>query len=102
MVLVVGAGIVGVSQALSLARRGVKVTLIDALGVGRGTSWGWCSPSEWRKSCRATGITAFHSPERRLPPRHCDGSGISSANSSVVAMTRTSRRCERWQRTAPT
>ena len=40
MVLVVGAGIVGVSQALSLARRGVKVTLIDALGVGRGTSWG--------------------------------------------------------------
>lgn len=40
MVLVVGAGIVGVSQAFSLARRGLKVVLIDPKGVGAVTSWG--------------------------------------------------------------
>ena len=40
MVLVVGAGIVGVSQALALARRGFKVVLIDSVGIGQVTSWG--------------------------------------------------------------
>lgn len=39
-VLVLGAGIVGVSAALQLAKRGVSVALIDRRGVGEETSYG--------------------------------------------------------------
>jgi D-amino-acid dehydrogenase len=39
-VLVLGAGIVGVSAALHLAQRGLKVTLVDRQGPGEGTSYG--------------------------------------------------------------
>jgi len=39
-VIVVGAGIVGVSTALQLQLRGWKVLLIDRTGVGEGTSFG--------------------------------------------------------------
>jgi D-lysine oxidase len=39
-VIVLGAGIVGVSAALHLAQRGLKVTLIDRQGPGEGTSYG--------------------------------------------------------------
>ena len=38
--LVLGAGIVGTSVALQLARRGVSVTLLDKNGPGQGTSYG--------------------------------------------------------------
>ncbi|MGF0540196.1 NAD(P)/FAD-dependent oxidoreductase [Agrobacterium sp. ES01] len=39
-VVVVGAGIVGVSAAIWLQRAGHTVTLVDRLGVGEGTSYG--------------------------------------------------------------
>ena len=38
--IVIGAGIVGVASAIWLARSGVKVTLIDRLAPGEGTSHG--------------------------------------------------------------
>jgi len=39
-VIVIGAGIVGVSSAIHLQRRGAKVTIIDRLPPGDGTSFG--------------------------------------------------------------
>ena len=39
-VTVLGAGIVGVSVALHLAKRGLSVALVDKAGVGEGTSYG--------------------------------------------------------------
>lgn len=39
-VLVLGAGIVGTSAALHLAKRGLKVVLVDRQGPGEGTSYG--------------------------------------------------------------
>ena len=39
-VIVLGAGIVGTSIALHLAKRGLSVALIDRAGVGEGTSYG--------------------------------------------------------------
>jgi D-amino-acid dehydrogenase len=39
-VIVLGAGIVGVSIALHLAKRGLSVALIDRSGIGEGTSYG--------------------------------------------------------------
>ena len=39
-VLVLGAGIVGTSIALHLAKRGLAVALIDRAGAGEGTSYG--------------------------------------------------------------
>ncbi|MDP3645719.1 MAG: FAD-binding oxidoreductase [bacterium] len=39
-VIVLGAGIIGTSIALHLARRGVGVTLVDTRGPGEGTSYG--------------------------------------------------------------
>ncbi|MCC7226409.1 MAG: FAD-binding oxidoreductase, partial [Burkholderiaceae bacterium] len=44
-VVVVGAGIVGVSTAYNLARRGLRVALLDKGRVGAEQSsrnWGWC------------------------------------------------------------
>ena len=38
--IVLGAGIVGVSVALHLARRGLSVALIDRAGLGEQTSYG--------------------------------------------------------------
>jgi len=38
--VVIGAGIVGVSCAIWLARAGIKVTLVDKLAPGEGTSHG--------------------------------------------------------------
>lgn len=39
-VVVVGAGIVGLSTATFLARRGVAATVVDRVGVAAGASWG--------------------------------------------------------------
>ncbi|BBZ23828.1 NAD(P)/FAD-dependent oxidoreductase [Mycolicibacter hiberniae] len=47
-VIVVGAGIVGLSVAWFLQERGVEVTLVDRVGVAAGSSWGnagWISPA---------------------------------------------------------
>ena len=47
-VIVVGAGIVGLSTAWFLQERGVEVTVVDREGVATGSSWGnagWVSPA---------------------------------------------------------
>ncbi|CAJ1500961.1 NAD(P)/FAD-dependent oxidoreductase [[Mycobacterium] burgundiense] len=47
-VVVVGAGIVGLSTAWFLQERGVEVTVVDREGVAAGSSWGnagWISPA---------------------------------------------------------
>lgn len=47
-VIVVGAGIVGLSTAWFLQERGVEVTVVDRAGVAAGSSWGnagWISPA---------------------------------------------------------
>ncbi|BBY32469.1 amino acid dehydrogenase [Mycolicibacter minnesotensis] len=47
-VIVVGAGIVGLSTAWFLQERGVEVTVVDRVGIAAGSSWGnagWISPA---------------------------------------------------------
>ena len=63
-VIVLGAGIVGASIAVHLAKRGLAVALIDRGGVGEGTSYGNAGviegntvfppafPSEWGERLR--------------------------------------------------
>lgn len=48
-VVVVGAGMVGLSTAWFLQEHGVDVTVVDRVGVGAGSSWGnagWLSPGK--------------------------------------------------------
>ena len=47
-VVVIGAGMVGLSTAWYLQERGVKVTIVDREGVAAGSSWGnagWLTPA---------------------------------------------------------
>src|SRR5688572_18779568 len=47
-VIVVGAGMVGLSTAWILQREGVRVTVVDRGGIAAGSSWGnagWLAPS---------------------------------------------------------
>ena len=47
-VVIVGAGIVGLSTAYFLQERGVEVTVVDRIGVAAGASWGnagWLAPA---------------------------------------------------------
>ncbi|MEO6825686.1 MAG: FAD-binding oxidoreductase [Microbacteriaceae bacterium] len=47
-VVVIGAGMVGLSTAYFLQERGVRVTVVDRAGVAAGSSWGnagWISPA---------------------------------------------------------
>ncbi len=47
-VVVVGAGMVGLSTAWYLQERGVQVTVVDKEGVAAGSSWGnagWLTPA---------------------------------------------------------
>ena len=47
-VIIVGAGMVGLSTAYFLQDRGVRVTVVDRDGVAAGSSWGnagWLSPA---------------------------------------------------------
>ena len=47
-VIIVGAGMVGLSTAYFLQERGVQVTVVDRIGVAAGSSWGnagWLAPA---------------------------------------------------------
>jgi D-amino-acid dehydrogenase len=47
-VVIVGAGMVGLSTAYFLQERGVRVTVVDRIGVAAGSSWGnagWIAPA---------------------------------------------------------
>jgi D-amino-acid dehydrogenase len=54
-VLVVGAGVIGMSCALELSRRGARVTVIDRGEVGHGCSYG---NAGWLSPCLATPLPA--------------------------------------------
>lgn len=60
-IAVVGAGVVGLTLALELARRGQLVTLIESRRPGAGTSWGNCGlvePSHADPLTQATALRA--------------------------------------------
>lgn len=68
-VVVVGAGMVGLSTAWFLQQRGVRVTVLDRHGVAAGSSWGnagWLAPALTlplpEPAILATGIRAMLSP----------------------------------------
>ena len=61
--IVLGAGIVGVSAALHLAKRGLAVALVDRRGPGEETSYGNTGMIE--------GNTLFPTLSRRVSARCC-------------------------------
>lgn len=68
-VVVIGAGMVGLSTAWFLQRQGVKVTVVDREGVAAGSSWGnagWLAPALTlplpEPAILSTGIRAALSP----------------------------------------
>ncbi|MDN5812249.1 MAG: NAD(P)/FAD-dependent oxidoreductase [Arthrobacter sp.] len=72
-VVVVGAGIVGLSTAWHLQERGVRVTIVDRTGVSAGSSWGnagWLTPALTlplsEPSVFATGAKAMLDPASPL------------------------------------
>jgi D-amino-acid dehydrogenase len=64
--LVLGAGIVGTSIALHLAKRGLAVALVDRRGPGEETSYGNAGVIEGARCCRI---------RFRAACRRCCGSG---------------------------
>jgi len=81
-VVVVGAGMVGLSTAWYLQRAGIQVTVVDRTGVAAGSSWGnagWLAPALTlplpEPAILATGVRAALSPSSpvyvpvRLDPR---------------------------------
>jgi D-amino-acid dehydrogenase len=72
-VVVVGAGLVGLSTAFFLQERGVEVTVVDRTGVAAGASWGnagWLSPALTvplpEPAMLAFGMTAMFNPSSSL------------------------------------
>ena len=59
-VVVIGAGIVGVSTGIWLRRAGAEVTIVDRAGPGEGTSHG-------NAGVLASFLIAWHSTRRSLP-----------------------------------
>jgi D-amino-acid dehydrogenase len=72
-VIVVGAGMVGLSTAWFLQKHGVRVTLVDRKGVAAGSSWGnagWLAPALTlplsEPSLLASGVIAIIKPSSPL------------------------------------
>jgi 2-polyprenyl-6-methoxyphenol hydroxylase-like FAD-dependent oxidoreductase len=90
-IIVLGAGIVGTSIALSLVKRGLAVTLIDRSEPGQGTSYGMGIPV----GCRRSISTMFIKRSIAVHSTQCSGSiEIPAIRKRARANLR--KRCARW------
>ena len=90
-VVVIGAGMVGLSTAWFLQEHGVQVTVLDRTGVAAGSSWGnagWLTPgvatplpepAVLRYGLRAALSPSSRSTCRRVSSRHSCGSSPASS-----------------------